>query len=123
MQTHSTASNLLRSVFLQPALRTPLFQPVWKNIHRLALWGMNIGPGGSVEKSGEEWVLNWCASKTDASQPFVLLDGGANVGQYATSALRLLGNRLRIFCFEPSPRTFAKLAGLDPDTGQVIASR
>lgn len=97
-------------MLLRPALRTPLFQPVWKNVHRLALWGMNIGPGGYVEDSGEEWVLNWCASQTDATQPFVLLDGGANVGQYATTALRLLGDRLRMYCFEPSPRTFAKLS-------------
>ncbi len=102
-------SDIARNVLLRPDFRRPLFQPVWNRVHRLALWGMNIGPAGRLADSGEEWALNWCAGQTDASQPFVLFDAGANNGHYAVDALRLLGSRLQLHCFEPSSKTFAKL--------------
>jgi FkbM family methyltransferase len=85
-------------------------QPVWEKLHRLALWGKNIGPAGSVRFSGEEWALCWCVNSAPAGAPFVLFDAGANKGQYATHALAVLGNRVQAHCFEPSPKTFAELA-------------
>jgi FkbM family methyltransferase len=103
-------SALARTTFLRPTLRTPIFQPIWNNLHRLALWGMNIGPAGTVDEGGEDWALAWCANRSPMNQPFVVIDGGANVGQYASHAIRVLGERLRLYSFEPSPRMFAKLS-------------
>lgn len=110
MSISSQVNSAARAALLRPALRTPLFQPVWAKLNRLSLWGMNIGPAGAVDEGGEDWVLRWCASQAAADQPFVLMDGGANVGQYASHALAVIGQRLRIHCFEPSPRTFQGLS-------------
>lgn len=101
---------MVRSLLLRPTLRTPVFQPFWSRLHRLSLWGMNIGPAGSLEEGGEDWVLHWCARQSSPDQPFVLIDGGANVGEYAARALQLIRRRLQVHCFEPAPRAFSKLA-------------
>lgn len=108
--TNVPPSQLARAVILRPSLRTRFFQPFWNKLHRLSLWGMNIGPAGAVDEGGEEWALRWCAGRTSPERPFVLIDGGANVGQYAGRALRIIGPKLQIYSFEPSPRTFAKLS-------------
>jgi len=100
----------IRHSALLRSCRRPLFQPLWRILHRVALFGMNIGPAGSIEGSGEDWALRWCAKQPPAGEPFVLFDGGANFGQYATRALSIVGSRLRIFCFEPSPGSFERLA-------------
>lgn len=109
MSTTSYTQQLARNIFLRPALRRPSLQPVWDTLHRLALWGKNIGPAGSVEDSSEEWALRWAVDQSATERPFVLFDAGANKGQYATQALALLGNRVQAHCFEPSPRTYAEL--------------
>lgn len=99
-----------RTVLLRPCFRSTSLQPLWTTLNRLSLWGMNIGPAGRVGESGEDWVLRWCLRQTPSGQPFVIIDGGANAGQYASRALAAIGKRLRIFCFEPSPGTFARLS-------------
>jgi FkbM family methyltransferase len=103
-------NTLARTTLLRPTLRTPFFQPLWSKLHRLALWGMNIGPAGTVDEGGEDWAIAWCARQTPADQPFVVIDGGANVGQYASHAIRVIGPRIRMYSFEPSPRMFARLS-------------
>ena len=109
MLNSNAISDIARNVLLRPDFRRPLFQPVWNRVHRLALWGMNIGPAGRLADSGEEWALNWCAAQSDPSLPFVVFDAGANNGHYAEDAIQMLGDRLQLHCFEPSPRTFRKL--------------
>lgn len=101
---------LARTIVLQPPLRGPAWQPLWTRLHRLSLWGMNAGPGGSVLASGEEWALRWCAGRSPAHRPFVLLDAGANVGDYTASACEIAGSRLDAHCFEPSAETFRVLS-------------
>lgn len=110
MSTTSYTQQLARNIFLRPELRRPSMQPVWHTLHRLALWGKNIGPAGSVEDSSEEWALAWAVNQSATDKPFVLFDAGANKGQYATQALALLGDRVQAHCFEPSPKTFAELS-------------
>lgn len=105
----SPLQHAVRVALLRPALRGPFFQPLWSRLHRLSLWGMNAGPGGSLSASGEAWALAWCAARTPADRPFVLFDAGANEGGYAVDARRLLGGRLQTHCFEPSPQSFRKL--------------
>lgn len=110
MPATSYTQRLARNLFLRPELRRPSMQPVWDSLHRLALWGKNIGPAGSVVDSSEEWALAWAVNQSATDKPFVIFDAGANKGQYATQALALLGNRVQAHCFEPSPRTFAELS-------------
>ncbi len=104
-----THSQFLRGALLRPTFRTTGFQPLWNTLHRLSLWGMNMGPGGGVESSGEQWVLQQILRDRPAGSPFVLFDVGANKGQYATEALALADADLNLYCFEPSPPTFQKL--------------
>ena len=105
----NTATQLLRGTLLRPTLRKPVFQPLWKNVHKLALWGMNIGPAGQLADSSESWVLEYCSRRLATAEKFILFDGGANVGHYTQDAMRIVGLRLEAYCFEPSPRTFAEL--------------
>ena len=100
---------LARTVLLRPSLRRPEFQPVWSRLHRLALWGMNAGPGGSLTESGEAWVIRQCARQVPAGEPFVLFDGGANDGSYALDAIHIAGRHASVHCFEPSPVSYRKL--------------
>ena len=119
MPTGSHTHQIARTILLRPALRRPVMQPVWDSLHRLALWGKNIGPAGYVNDSSEEWALQWCVDQLPTDKPFVLFDAGANKGQYATQALALLGDRVHAHCFEPSPRTFAELSANMAGKNQV----
>jgi len=109
MMISTTRSKVSSGVFLQPTFRSPLFQPLWNKVHRLALWGMNIGPAGRLADRGEEWALRWCMNQSPSSEPFVLLDAGANKGNYAKDALAIGARRLQVHCFEPSPSTYKQL--------------
>jgi len=92
-------------------LRTPHFQPLWDKLHRLSLWGMNIGPAGQLAESGERWVLEQALASNPAGRSFILFDAGANRGQYAKQALSIGNPDLRLHSFEPSPVVFGTLSG------------
>ncbi|MEZ0227792.1 MAG: FkbM family methyltransferase [Planctomycetota bacterium] len=79
-----------------------LLQPLWKRILRLALYGMNIAGGSYVATSGEVRVLRDISRRLRGRGPLVVLDVGANVGEYAAAALAHLGPDTRVYCFEPS---------------------
>lgn len=110
MPLSTSTRSPLRSLLLRPGLRRPFLQPMWQSVHRLSLWGMNIGPAGRLEDSSEEWILDWCFRRSPRSRPFVLFDGGANVGDYTKDAIRIAGARLQAYCFEPAPTTFSQLS-------------
>jgi hypothetical protein len=46
MNRATHVERIARTTFLRPAFRRAQFQPVRSRLHRLALWGMNAGPGG-----------------------------------------------------------------------------
>lgn len=94
-----------RSVFMG----TTRFQHLWGRLHLLALQGMNIGAGDQVRTSGERLVLELVASRLLARERAKILDVGANVGEYAQEALDVLGERVSLVCFEPSPVAFNRL--------------
>lgn len=76
----------------------------------VSLKGMNFGGGSSYDESGESWVLKMMAQKI--SEPAIIFDGGANRGNYALMADKILGGRgtaPQIYCFEPSAETFSLL--------------
>ena len=113
--------NLARSILLEPMLdilSTPPFQPLLERIHRFCLMGMNYGGGYSLDRSGELWVLRQLKPRPESEGSLVVFDVGANEGQYAETAYRVLGSSARIYSFEPSPRAFhvlsEKLRGIAP---------
>lgn len=84
--------------------------PIWNKLHRLSLWGMNIGPAGYLGEGSEEWVFRKCLARSPQDRPFLLFDVGANVGDYARSAVSTGDPRLQVFCFEPSEPTMKRLS-------------
>lgn len=84
-------------------------QPFWRRVHHWSLEGMNIGGGTSVRDSGELWLLRRLRASRD-DQPAVVLDVGANVGDYAEAAADALGPAARVHSFEPSPAAFRRLS-------------
>jgi FkbM family methyltransferase len=95
---------------LLPFWGKKIWQKPFELLHLFALKGMNIGGGATYSLSGEKWVLNYLASKNENSA--VILDGGANVGNYALMAESIFakhGRPVKIFSFEPSAATFLAL--------------
>jgi FkbM family methyltransferase len=86
-------------------LSSQRLQPIWESLHKLSLYGMHYGGAIRVEESGELGVLErlrqrHAAARTEA--PAFIFDVGAHDGSYSLSASRILGNQVRIHCFEPS---------------------
>lgn len=88
----------------------PALQRFWERVHLLSLRGMGIGTGDFLAGSGERRALAHVARRVPGNAPVTVLDVGANVGEYAASALDVLGPRAQIVSFEPSPAAFARLS-------------
>ncbi|WP_414585492.1 FkbM family methyltransferase [Scytonema sp. PCC 10023] len=95
--------------YLFGLLATTPFQPLFRGLYRLSLWSMNIGLGGGVEDSGEKYILTKFAKSIDSKNIPVVFDVGANKGQFAQTASKILGTRVKMHCFEPSLITFPSL--------------
>lgn len=96
------AERLLRRASLQRAL---------EYIHMLTLHGMNLGGGASVASSGELSVLRWVADATaEAAGHRVVVDVGANHGDYALAAARAFAPGDIVHGFEPSSAARAILS-------------
>lgn len=86
-------------------------QPLWWGLYRVAIGGlghMNADP----QFNGEERFMSaWARAlkARNAGALPVLLDVGANEGDFTAAALAALGD-CRIHCFEPNPKTFARLS-------------
>jgi FkbM family methyltransferase len=92
------------------AMSRAMFQPIYEQMLRLSLLGMNVGAGGDVDSSGEAPFLRAVARlfRCEAG-PLVVVDGGANVGDYTNAVLKAMGDRVVVLAFEPSDKTFARL--------------
>jgi FkbM family methyltransferase len=83
---------------------TPFMQPVFEKLYKISLLGMNYGNGGEVEQSGEAYALKYIGKKTQPGA--VVFDVGANKGQFASSVVKILGNEISLYCFEPSLKIY-----------------
>ena len=92
---------------LKTLIRLKVFFPLWKKLHKLSLYGMNIGPGGGVDQSGERWVMKHIARRLKGQG--TIFDVGANKGDYASALLDEFGSQAAVYCFEPSKHTCASL--------------
>jgi FkbM family methyltransferase len=82
------------------------YQPFFERMHRWALEGMAIGTGGSLETSGELNTITYIKDRLGSSGKFIIFDVGANQGQYTQNLLRLFGNNVVIYAFEPMDKLF-----------------
>lgn len=80
-----------------------LFQPFFSKLYSFALRGMNYGLVGS----GEDNIIK--TLELNSNKP-VVFDIGANVGEYSEILLKRLPRNVQIYAFEPSLKTFQKLA-------------
>jgi FkbM family methyltransferase len=82
---------------------------MFKLLLRVALSGLNVGIDGRTGHSGERAGLR--ALLDGASPVPVVLDVGANIGDYAEEVLAATGGNVKIHCFEPSATAFFDLSG------------
>lgn len=95
-------------------LKMPALQPLWEKTHRLSLIGMNYWGGNDLYSSGEIKVIEYVYKKllTNSKTSFTIFDVGANVGKYCKCLVELApkNKKIQLHCFEPSKKTFEKLA-------------
>lgn len=97
-------------------------QPLWWTLYRVAIGGlghMNADPRfNGEERFMRDWARTLKARKTGVGVP-TLFDIGANEGDFTATALAALGE-CRVHCFEPNPKTFARLSKRFAGDGRVI---
>jgi FkbM family methyltransferase len=118
-QRRSSRWMRVKAVLLSWAARRQ-WQPLWRATLRVAIGGlghMNADPA----LNGEDRLLSeWAASlKRQGRTSPVVLDVGANEGDFAAAVLALLPEA-RLVCFEPHPRTAARLAARFADRQSVV---
>lgn len=70
---------------------------------------MNYGGGQNVTESGEIYAIRFVAQTLGFPKPFTLFDIGANKGLYLETALKVLGQDITAYSFEPQSASFTKL--------------
>lgn len=74
-------------------------------LFNLSTRGLGVRDGDAFAQKGEDWFMKVCLS--GLTRP-VVFDVGANEGLYAARILATAGDA-QVHCFEPHPRTFARL--------------
>lgn len=90
--------------------RIHVSQSSWEQLYTLSLEGMNIGGGSGVSDSGELWVMDYFGKYLANDKPAIVFDVGANIGSYSSAVISRLGKKVKLYCFEPSKKTFELLA-------------
>ncbi len=83
-------------------------QKIFRNLHRIALQGMNYGTDPKINESGELYLLNQLCKESKNNQ-WIIFDVGANTGDYTKTLLKIFGKSALVYSFEPSPSAFEKL--------------
>jgi len=97
----------------------PAFQPLFRILLKMAHAGMNYGGGQDVHSSGEIKALEIALKKMGMGQDLILFDVGAHCGGYCGEIISSLSCFSKIYCFEPSVRSFSQLTSKFSDTGVV----
>jgi FkbM family methyltransferase len=98
----------LKKIAVRLAART-YFQPFFRLLHYVSLAGMNIGAGSDTDSSGEQHAISMVLKRVQPNRTPVIFDVGANKGEFTKLVLRVLGNGVQVYCFEPSVTTFVVL--------------
>lgn len=92
-------------------------QPAYNLLLRVALSGLNVGIDGGTSRSGERAALK--ALLGDSTHTAVVLDVGANIGNYTADVLAT-GASATVHCFEPSATAYTQLAMRFADLPNVV---
>lgn len=98
----------MKQVFLK-IFRSKILQPFWKWLHHISLIGMNYFGGASVKVSGEIPALKWMKKRLEIQNQIVVIDVGANTGEYSLLVDQIFEGKAEIYAFEPSRFTFQLL--------------
>jgi FkbM family methyltransferase len=94
-------------------------QDLLEEIHKFTLMGMNYGWGTHISESGELIVLE-ILKDLYKHRTFTVFDVGANVGEYSAEVLKVFGNSVNVYAFEPSSLTFKELKANLEGTGVKV---
>jgi len=97
------------------------FQRAFETLLDLSLRGMNF-VGTDVARSGELSALAHVAATVDLRQP-VVLDIGANHGDYARAATAAFGPAATVYAFEPASAAFEHLVEVAGAVPQIVPVR
>src|SRR6267378_2116436 len=103
---------LILSKLLTPRLGKQKHQIFFEALYKMSLAGMNIGGGAHVADSGELNALHYIRRRLEApNKPtdLVLVDVGANIGDYSLLLKEVFGAKAIVHSFEPSGKTYSKL--------------
>jgi FkbM family methyltransferase len=86
------------------------FQKIFERLYRIALYGMNIGSGGTIATSGEIRVLEELHRLFGNKKSVTIFDVGANKGEYSEAVVDIFTDKsFRLYVFEPSKTAFSLL--------------
>jgi FkbM family methyltransferase len=88
-------------------IRRKSFQPFWERLHHYTRIGQNYW-SSTVDESGELYALDFARTQLHADGTAIVVDVGANAGQFAMAAAERL-KPAHIYSFEPSRKTFELL--------------
>lgn len=109
MSAKESLARIYAKAFARPSRAA---QAVNHTLFHLALRGMGYNNGWKPEDSGEEWFVKNFLGPYD---PHIVLDIGANVGDY--SRLLLEHTNATVYAFEPLPAAYSHLKALSVKTG------
>ncbi|MFN8229380.1 MAG: FkbM family methyltransferase [Bacteroidia bacterium] len=103
----SSLSRKILNKLMLPFYKKKSFYGFFEALHSISLKGLEHGYHyGDVLTSGEINVIKLV--KKSFKNP-VIIDGGANLGQFASKCKEIIGTNLTIYCFEPSQNSYDKL--------------
>ncbi len=87
------------------------FQPLWWSLYRVAIGGLGHMNADASLNGEERFIRDWSKSfaARNPGRPPVIFDVGANEGDF-TAAMLAAQADCRVHCFEPNPKTYARLS-------------
>lgn len=101
------------------------YQWLFEKMHFISLYGMNMGGGSHFMQSGEEQMVQILQDKYPGENKPLILDVGANKGDYTTmlaAQLKTEGKQPVFYLFEPNPALMPVLEQVASEvSGKIFA--
>jgi len=80
----------------------------FERLHMVSLIGMNFN-NVDIELNGEKEVIKYFKLRINKDSKPVVFDVGAHIGNYSKEVFSVLGENIKLYCFEPSQKAFDSL--------------